>query len=126
MVPKYEYWPGPARRETHASTERRSLTCPPLRSTFPASCKPGIVAADAATPPSATDVRGEAMCDDPPGRDDDLERRLAQLADELDPPPASVLDDPRAAFSTRPRVTTRLKTQIAQTPSRRWPSTGAP
>ena len=47
---------------------------------------------------------GEPMCDDRPGRDPDLERKLAQLADELDPVPASVVDDARAALSARTRV----------------------
>lgn len=47
---------------------------------------------------------GEPMCDDRPSRDADLERKLAQLAEEFDPVPASVVDDARAALSARTRV----------------------
>ena len=44
---------------------------------------------------------GEPMCDDTPGRDEGLERKLAQLADEFDPVPSSVIDEARAALSAR-------------------------
>ena len=42
----------------------------------------------------------EDMCDERAGRDD-LERRLAELAEEFDPVPSSVLDAARAAFAER-------------------------
>jgi hypothetical protein len=41
----------------------------------------------------------EAMCDERAGRDDDLERKLAQLSEEFDPVPSSVVDAARAAWS---------------------------
>jgi hypothetical protein len=44
---------------------------------------------------------GEPMRDDIPGRDESLERRLAQLAEEFDPVPSSVIDEARAALSAR-------------------------
>jgi hypothetical protein len=47
---------------------------------------------------------GEPMSDDRPGRDADLERKLARLAEEFDPVPSSVRDDARAALSARTRA----------------------